>query len=134
MTSVIGDDYRPSSVRRLAVWMAWRNPLLHALVAALLLDVATDATWGNGTVNIAVFSTCFVFVLAASILLQRRRVRQLLAAQPLQAVSAGVPVDADGTPLALISAVSGHSSLGARDEELWARPAGHGASPLRRTA
>jgi Domain of unknown function (DUF4265) len=125
-----GND-SPSTVKRLAAWLAWRNPLLQALVAALLVDLGTNATWGNGTVNGAVFLTIFILILATSILLQRRRARQLLAAQPLPPVSAGVPVDADGTPLALVRAPTEYSSASARDEELWARPAGDGLYRLR---
>jgi hypothetical protein len=115
-------------VLRLGAWIGRWNPLLHALVAAISLDVGTDVAFGNGNVNIATFAITFVVVLAASIVLQRRAATRLLAAQPHYP---GAPLDFDGTPLELVSVESTDPDVGEREEFLWARPVGESLFRLR---
>jgi hypothetical protein len=113
---------------RISAWIGRRNPLLHAVVAAVGLDLTTDLAFGIGTVNIVVFTVTFVVVLVASVVLQRRAAKRILARQP---VYSGAPLDFDGTQLELVSVEWTDPKLGEREELLWARPLGEGLHRLR---
>jgi len=119
---------------RFVDWVRWWNPLAHGFVVALGLDFATDALWGNGTVNLIVFVTTFIAVTAGSMVGQRRQVKRIEAQRPL---TAGTPVDRDGTPLVVVLAPDGGTDAleGGTDapdgEWLWARPLDNGLYRLR---
>lgn len=92
------------------------------------IDLATDALWGNGDVNFAVFSSTFVVVAAASIVLQRRAVKRAVEREPIYP---DFPVDDDGTPLTVVSVHLLGDAAGPKVEWLWARPIGDGEYRLR---